>query len=411
VTQVGRRLAYAPPCTLETGGESEPHVSFQHVRAGPGQLMRSAREGRARAGFFLPAGQLFWAHRMVAEEQHRRFGEGPLELRMPALRAGGALPLPRRFLGTRAQAAVGHTILDPREPADIMTLVEPHQAQKLADAGNRLKPGEGLGVMRLGCLHDGQVDIATSLVREVNQGAVDFPTFVHGRIGKPCSTPVAVRVVGDRLAKLRQVVRPVGLLHVGQAFRAFPRQRQAAPEQGPGRAHGSRLDIGLGPHAPAAPHGQLLGVDRVVVGLAPIARFHGERLSQDQGKALGGAEVGEPRPREEAFDADDEVFAVGCKRLQKRFGPCLPMPVAQALSRLVQDAKGHGPGVQVEATIKLVVRGVASHGVSSAAKGRLLTASSPTGVCRGGGLNKYQARAGDALQRPLPLACAAEAQS
>jgi hypothetical protein len=88
--------------------------------------------------------------------------------------------------------------------------------------------------------------------------------------------------------------------------------------------------------------------------------------------------------------------------VKKRFGPCLPIPVEQDLSRLVQDAQIHGPGVQVDATRKLMWLGAESHGVSSSAKGRLLNASSPTVVCRGGGLNKYQPRPADALQRPLP---------
>jgi hypothetical protein len=72
-----------------------------------------------------------------------------------------------RFLGTFDQAAVGHKILDPPEAGEIMTLVEQHQAQNLADAGNRLELVEGLCVVRPGRLHDSQCDSAGSLVRVV----------------------------------------------------------------------------------------------------------------------------------------------------------------------------------------------------------------------------------------------------
>ncbi len=86
--------------------------------------MRQDRQCLALAVFFLSAGQLFLARRIGAEEQDRRFGEGPREICMADLRAGGAIPLPRRCLGACDQAAIGHKILDPREASDIMDRVE-----------------------------------------------------------------------------------------------------------------------------------------------------------------------------------------------------------------------------------------------------------------------------------------------
>ena len=70
-------------------------------------------------------------------------------------------------------------------------------------------------------------------------------------------------------------------------------------------------------------------------------------------------------PGEETFDADHQVLAVGCKRLEKRFRPCFHVPVAQDLSLLVQDAEIHGAGVQVDTTIKLVRLRVESPEVAS----------------------------------------------
>jgi hypothetical protein len=126
-----------------------------------------------------------------------------------------------------------------------MHLVEPHPTHKLADAGDRLAPVEGLCVVRLGRLHDGQCDSAEEPLLEVHQGEVDCHTLVPGRIGKPCGDPVAVRLVGDLRPKRRPVVRPGGLLHVGQAFRPLTRQMQAAPEQITGRPHLRGIDRGL----------------------------------------------------------------------------------------------------------------------------------------------------------------------
>lgn len=95
VTQVGGGLACSPPCTLEQDVEIEHYIAFQHRIDSPGQLMCQDRQGLPLAVCFLSAAQILLARRIVAEEQDRRFGEGPRERRSADLRAGGALPLPR----------------------------------------------------------------------------------------------------------------------------------------------------------------------------------------------------------------------------------------------------------------------------------------------------------------------------
>src|SRR5215211_7087561 len=70
-------------------------------------------------------------------------------------------------------------------------------------------------------------------------------------------------------------------------------------------------------------------------------------------------------PGEEAFDADHQVLPVGCNRLETWSRCCLHIPMPQDLPRLIQDAEVQGPGVQVDATGKLVWLGVESPEVSS----------------------------------------------
>ena len=95
--------------------------------------MGQDRQRLALAVFVLQPAEVFWSGRIRPEEQHRRFGEGPRERRMADLRAGGALPLPRRFLGTLDQAAVGRKILHTGEARDVMDFIQQHQAQNLTD--------------------------------------------------------------------------------------------------------------------------------------------------------------------------------------------------------------------------------------------------------------------------------------
>ena len=62
-------------------------------------------------------------------------------------------------------------------------------------------------------------------------------------------------------------------------------------------------------------------VDLLVFGLAAVNRLHVERVAQDEGNTFSGAEVGEPVPGEDAFDAEDEILPVGGNGFQQVRGP------------------------------------------------------------------------------------------
>ena len=90
------------------------------------------------------------AGRIGSEKQHGRFREGPREMGVADLRARGPVPLPRRRLRARDEAARREEILDPREAGDIMDCIEQHHAQHLADSGDRTQQVQRLGMMLLG---------------------------------------------------------------------------------------------------------------------------------------------------------------------------------------------------------------------------------------------------------------------
>jgi hypothetical protein len=146
----------------------------------------------------------------------------------------------------------------------------------------------------------------------------------------------------------------------------------------------------VGEHPPAEQHRNLVGIDRVVLGLTAVNGFHVQGMAEDAGHPLLGTEVREPVPREETFDRDHDILAVGRNDLEPAVWVGLQMTMHQELPVSVQDADVHRPGVPVDAPVKLLWLGVESHEVSSASVGCLPSASSPTVVCRGGGLNKYQ---------------------
>ena len=138
-----------------------------------------------------------------------------------------------------------------------------------------------------------------------------------------------------------------------------------APEQITGRPHLGGIDVGLREHAAAQQHGNFLGVDLVVFGLAPVDGLHIEGMAEDKGHAFAGTQVGEPVPGKDAFDGDDEILPIGGNGLEKRLWAGLHIAVHQDLAVLVQDTDVHGAGMQVDAAVKLVLFGVESHEVSS----------------------------------------------
>ena len=143
VTQGGCRLACSPPCALEQGVQSAHDPPWQHGRDRPGQRLRQARQGLALPVCFLSAGQRLVARRMGAEAQDRRFGKGPRERRVAALRAGGARTLPGRCLGACDHAARGHAILDPWDAGEVLHRLQQHATQDRAETRDGLEPGQG----------------------------------------------------------------------------------------------------------------------------------------------------------------------------------------------------------------------------------------------------------------------------
>ena len=143
------------------------------------------------------------------------------------------------------------------------------------------------------------------------------------------------------------------------------RQMPAAPEQITRRSHLGRINIRVGQPPSAQPPGDLLGIDLVVFGFAPMNGRHGEGVPEDKRNACAGTEGGKPVPGEEAFDTDDEVLPVGGDSFEKRFRTSRHGAVHQDLTILVQPTEVQGAGMQVDAAGKWVLLRVEAPEVSS----------------------------------------------
>src|SRR5262249_12040847 len=90
--------------------------------------------------------QAFWPCWMMAQEQRRRFGTGPLEGGVADVCAGSAQALARRVLGPHDQATLRDHSLPPWEAVKAMHVVEPRAGGDGDDPGQGLPPVQGVGV-------------------------------------------------------------------------------------------------------------------------------------------------------------------------------------------------------------------------------------------------------------------------
>src|SRR5262249_44081258 len=102
--------------------------------------------------------------------------------------------------------------------------------QDLPNAGDGLEPRKGLHVLCFGTARDIEFYFPQELVIVIDEGEIDFNGLADTRIRKMLFDALAVRFVRQLLADLGEIVLTVGILNVGQEFRAFLYQMTATAE-------------------------------------------------------------------------------------------------------------------------------------------------------------------------------------
>ena len=94
-------------------------------------------------------------------------------------------------------------------------------------------------------------------------------------------------------------------------------------------------------------------------------RFHVEGVVENEGDVLLDTEISDPVPGEHAFDCDHDVLTEGSDDAEKSFRVCMDILVNPDSASGVDNADKHSLGMQVDATIKLVLFSVEIHMASS----------------------------------------------
>ena len=332
---------------------------------GTPQLLGQESQRVALAGCFLHSGQVCLAGGIVPEQEPRRCREGPRQGRVADLGPCGPGACARRCFGTRDEAARGDAILHAGKPLESVARLQQDAAQDCPDAGHRLEQIQGVGGVLLRCFDARPLERAQPRRIVPKQRQVHGHALVHGGRREALGAPVAVGCVGQLFPDLGPGRLAVRILEVRQQCRPFPGERPPAPAEVTGGAHVGGRDSGLRQQAPAEPHGNLVGVDRVVFGLAAMDGLHRARVPEDNRDPVLRTQGSEPVPGAEAFDSHASLFPGGRDGLEQRLGTGLHVPVQPELARLVQDTDVHAAGVEVHTAVTWVLGGVESPEVSS----------------------------------------------
>jgi hypothetical protein len=88
---------------------------------------------------------------------------------------------------------------------------------------------------------------------------------------------------------------------------------------------------------------------------------HGEGMTEDKRDPMFSTEVSKPVPGKHAFGCQDDLLAGGGDGLEQCLWGSCHVPVQQRFTGLVEDAQGHGAGVEIDTTVQRVLLGVESH--------------------------------------------------
>ena len=307
-----------------------------------------------------------------------------------------------RFRTALHPAALSSAVRHTGDAVDAVQCIAPPEATNLAKAGSSVQPRQGLGLVVRGGCEERACAVVKPRISSGDARLNDRKGLGHGGCGTALGDTRAVGRIGAVRAARGQVGLRRGRVPRGQACRTGAQQVGTASEQGPGGAPWGRRAIGLGEQAPAPQGGLLVGIARVVCGLAPMDGVPREGLPQDDGKALVRTEGDAPGPGAEACNRHHQPVALRGTGLAHGVWTGVHLAVQQDIPLLVHDTDIPAAGLQVDTAVRWVRHGrEAPEGSASCVRERFSQRQQTTGVCGGGGLYQYQPTGADGPQRRL----------
>lgn len=186
-----------------------------------------------------------------------------------------------------------------------------------------------------------KLELVEGVIVGVEQCHVGSNRHLDAVVVEMLDQSLAVGLAVDPLLESREVILSVGVLDVGEQLSSLTGKEQASSQQVTGRPHSPRVHVGLRERATTQENRDFVRVDPVVLGFAPMNRFHEQCVSEHEGEPFLRTKVGQPVPAEQALDGDHQIVAVGNDDLQESLALALQIPMDQDFTGLVQDADIH----------------------------------------------------------------------
>jgi hypothetical protein len=115
-----------------------------------------------------------------------------------------------------------------------MDLVEEDEAEDLSHPWDTPEQVPAVDVVCFDLLDDVEFEVGKELVEEVEELEIDLAAFADGGIGEVIGESLPVRLVGDLLLELGEVVLAISVLDVGEELGALSHEVVSAAQQIPG---------------------------------------------------------------------------------------------------------------------------------------------------------------------------------
>jgi hypothetical protein len=149
----------------------------------------------------------------------------------------------------------------------------------------------------VGDLRDGALHVGAQRLVTVDQGHVHRHGLLPAAVLDAREEAAAVRGRGAAAHGCAAGRLAGGLVEMRRPLGPFGPEVIAAAQELTGGAPPARVDGGVGEESATQQHGDLVGLEAVVLGLAPVQGPPVERVCAPEGKPRGRAPVGAPGPR------------------------------------------------------------------------------------------------------------------
>lgn len=263
-------LTPSPPSVGDEAIHIEGGLLFENEVGGTTELCGQNAQSLALGMFLSEALEIVLSGLVVVEEADGGLTEGPFEVDVSDLVAGGAGFLSVRFFAALDEARIGREGLDGGEAGDVTDLVEQREAENLAHAADGSEAAEVVRIMDVGLAEDGALELRDEAVIVVDEGEIGVEVCPNGRIVEEFGQPFPVSRTGQTPVRPGPVVLGKGVLNMCEELGPFPSEVKTASQEVSGGAHEGRIDVGKGKSSGAQEDGDLLGVDPVILGLSAM---------------------------------------------------------------------------------------------------------------------------------------------